>query len=171
MSNFNFTRQILVFIAIWGLLIYIFITKLGATSAKDDGNAELHRLNQALEHLERSKAIDIDLKRLIDEYANDISNVDSKVELLKKINSKFQESGEAAVLSKDAAGSPSFEYEQSRKRVGSNIQELWNFIFAEAQKIEKLMKSEADPQQSLKELTSFVQLAVEQKRYELLSIH
>lgn len=120
--------------------------------------------NQALAHLETTKALDNELKHLLDEYANDISNVDIKFELLQKINTKFLESGGSTLsIPNSQAGSPSLEYEQYRRRVGNNILELWNFIFAEAQKLEKTLKSE-DPQQSLKQLTSFAQLAVEQKR-------
>lgn len=173
MSNFNFTRQILVFIGVWALLIYIFLTKLSTTSGGKESD-EILKLNQALVYLEKSKLLDNDLKQLLDEYANDITNGDTKLELLKRINSKFQESpGETSMFipNSQQLGVPSVEYEQYRKRVGSNILELWNFMFAEAQKIEKNMKSEGESQQSVKQLSNFVQLAREQSRYSSLNCY
>lgn len=156
----SFTRQILIFIAIWALLIYIFLTKLTATSGKESD--EDKRLNRAFSYIETSKSLDRDLRQLLDEYTND--NNDSKLDLLKKINSKFQSSGESSMyLPKSQLGIPSIEYEQGRRRVENNIMELWNFISSETQKIEKFIKTE-DSQQSLKQLSSFVQLATEQKR-------
>lgn len=159
----SFTRQILIFIAIWALLIYIFLTKLNATSGKE--SEEINKLNQALAYLEKSKSLDNELKGLLDEYANDITNGESKLELLKRINSKFlQSSGDNFISNSQQVGVPSLEYELIRRRVGNNILELWNFIYAEAQKIEKSMKNEVDQQQSLKHMSSLVQLAREQKR-------
>lgn len=166
MSNYNFTRQILVFISIWALLIYIFLTKLNTTSGVKE-NDEFQKLNQALQYIEKSKSLDGELRRLLDEYANDISNGDAKLELMKKINSKFQESpGESSmyVANSHSSGTPSPEYEGYRRRVGNNILELWNFISAETAKIEKSMKNELESPQSMKQLSNFVQLAREQKR-------
>lgn len=161
MSNYNFTRQIFAFIVIWALLIFIFIS----STSKKESDSENERLNQALSYLEKTKTLDNELKHLLDDYANDIANPDTKLELLKKINSRFQESGVSQVTSPNSpAGTPSLEYEQYRRRVQNNILELWNFIFAEAQKLEKTLKNDGDTQQGLKQLTSFAQMAVEQKR-------
>ena len=166
MSNFNFTRQILIFIGIWALLIYIFLTKLNATSGAKESE-EIEKLNQALSFLEKSKALDNELKRLLDEYANDLNNGDTKLELLKRINSKFQESGGSIqnFPNSQQLGIPSLEYEQYRRRVGTNILELWNYIRAESQKLEKTVKNEIEPQKSLKQLSNFVELAREHSRF------
>lgn len=167
MSNFNFTRQILVFIAIWALLIYIFLTKLNNTSGQND-SVELQKLNQALSYLDKSKSLDKELKQLLDEYANDINNGDAKLELLKRINSKFQETpGDSTMFlagSSGPVGIPSLEYEQQRRRVETNILELWSYINSEAKRIQKTMKNEVDSPQSTKQLESFIQMAREQKR-------
>lgn len=166
MSNFNFTRQILIFIAIWALLIYIFLTKLNTTSGGKESE-EIRKLNLAISYLEKTKLLDNELKHIVDEYANDITNGDNKLELLKRINSKFQESpGESSMFISNSQqlGVPSGDYEQYRRRVGTNILELWNYIHAEAQKIEKSLKNEIESPQSIKQLTNFVQLAREQKR-------
>lgn len=172
MSNFNFTRQILVFIAIWALLIYIFLTKLNNTSGHKDSE-EVQKLSQALSYLEKSKSLDNELKQLLDEYANDINNGDTKLELLKRINSKFQDTPAGDMFLPENSGSvgvPSLEYEQQRRRVGTNILELWNYINAEAKKIEKTMKNEVDSTQTLKQLGGFIQMAREQKRYLICKI-
>lgn len=163
MSNYNFTRQILVFIAIWALLIYIFLTKLNSPASESD---EIVKLNQALSYLEKSKSIDNELKQLLDEYANDITNGETKLDLLKRINSKFQESPKDSLVTTkiEQAGIPSLDYELFRRRVGVNILELWNHISSEAEKIEKTLKNEVDSQQTLKQLSNFVQMAKEQKR-------
>lgn len=166
MSNFNFTRQIIIFIAIWALLIYLFLTKLNTTSGGKESE-EIRKLNQALSYLEKSKLLDNELKQIVDEYANDITNGENKLELLKRINSKFHESpGDSSMFISNSQqlGVPSAEYEQNRRRVGTNILELWNYINAEAQKIEKSLKSDIESPQSIKQLTNFVQLAREQKR-------
>lgn len=162
----SFTRQILVFVAIWILLIYIFLSKLNSTSGNSEGE-EIQKLNQALSHLEKSKALDNELKQLLDEYANDITNTDNKLELLKRINAKFQEApgdSNAMFLSNTQGGVPSAEYENYRRRVGNNILELWNYLNAEGIKIEKSLKSEVDQSQALKQLSNFLQSAREQKR-------
>lgn len=167
MSNFNFTRQILLFLGLWALLIYIFLTKLNATSGGKESE-EIEKLNQALSFLDKSKALDNELKRLLDESANDLSNGDNKLELLKRINSKFQESpkdNSMFIANSQQLGIPSLEYEQYRRRVGTNILELWNFIFAESQKLEKSVKNEIESQQPLKQLSNFVQLAREHSRF------
>lgn len=163
MSSFNFTRQILAFVGIWAILIYIFITKLNTTGAKD--SEEITKLNQALAHLDRTRSLDNELKQLLDEYANDINNGDTKLELLKRINSKFQESAvDNSAIRSGPVGVPSLEYELQRRRLGTNILELWNYINAEAKKIEKTIKNERDSPQTLKQLEGFVHMAREQKR-------
>lgn len=141
------------------------MTKLSATSGKD--SEEIQKLNEALKFVERSKSLDNELRRILNEYTNDLSNGDLKLELLQRINSKFQESsGDISMFSNtQQLGVPSLEYEQYRRRVGTNILELWNFISSEAQKIEKSVKNEIDSQQSLKQLSNFVQLAREHSRF------
>lgn len=165
----NFGRQILIFIGVWALLIYIFITKLNSTSGSKESE-EMQKLNKALNYLEKTKSLDNELKQLLDEYANDITNGDNKEELLKRINRKFQDTpiGDNSMFTSTAVGSPSLEYEQYRRRVGNNILELWNFLNSEASKIEKTLVNEVEQSQSqsLKQLSNFVQLAKEHKRYK-----
>lgn len=114
----TFGKQILIFIGIWALLIYIFLTKLNSTSGNTEKD-EHEKITQAVKYLEQQRALDNELQQLIDEYANDITNGDNKLELLKRINSKFQESPQADnsmfVSSNQPIGHPSLEYEQYRR--------------------------------------------------------
>lgn len=78
----------------------------------------MQKLDKALSYLENSKSLDSELKQLLDEYANDITNGDNREELLKRINRKFQESpiGDHSMFTSSAVGSlPSLEYEQYRR--------------------------------------------------------
>jgi glycoprotein 6-alpha-L-fucosyltransferase len=161
----SFSRQILIFICIWGLLIYVFLVKLspGSSAAKDSD--ELERLNQALLYLERSKAIDADLRRLLDEYVSDAASADQKTELLKQIGARFQDASSGAGYGTGGSkGVPSLEYEQMRRRVTTNVGELWSFMHSELGKIEKSMKNEFESQQSLKQMKGLVDMAREHKR-------
>ena len=158
----SFSRQILIFICIWGLLIYFFLIKLNPTSRSKETD-EIERLNSALLYLEKSKAIDNELRRLLDEYVNDVASPDQKSELLKRISSKFQDvtSSSTGIVSN---GVPSHEYEQLRRRVTTNVGELWNYMGTELSKIEKSMRNEFEMQQSIKQMKNFMELAREHIR-------
>ncbi|KAG5667801.1 hypothetical protein PVAND_015770 [Polypedilum vanderplanki] len=165
----SFSRQILIFICIWGLLIYFFLVKLNPGSSGSKDSDEIERLNQALVYLEKSKAIDTELKRLLDEYVNNVASPDQKTEILKQIGSKFQDASNSAVYGYGPAntgskGTPSLEYELMRRRVTTNVGELWNYMQAELAKIEKSMKNEFESQQSLKQMKNFIDLAREHKK-------
>ena len=161
----SFSRQILIFICIWGLLIYFFLIKLNPTSRSKETD-EIERLNQALLYLEKSKAIDNELRRLLDEYVNENASPDQKSELLKRISSKFQDvtSSNAGFGGMSSNGVPSHEYEQLRRRVTNNVGELWNYMGAELSKIEKSMRNEFEMQQSIKQMKNFMELAREHIR-------
>jgi glycoprotein 6-alpha-L-fucosyltransferase len=161
----SFSRQILIFICIWGLLIYFFLIKLNPTSRSKETD-EIDRLNQALLYLEKTKAIDNELRRLLDEYVNDNASPDQKSELLKRISSKFQDvtSSNAGFGGMSSNGVPSHEYEQLRRRVTNNVGELWNYMGAELSKIEKSMRNEFEMQQSIKQMKNFMELAREHIR-------
>ena len=156
----SFTRQVLVFIGIWALLIYVFLTKLNNTSTiQSEENLKLENLRT---YLESTRTIDEELRKILDEYINEGPNNESKLEFLKKINQKLQESSGDNNQQLEG-GTPSIEYENYRRRLGSNVAEYWNHVSAGAEKIEKLLKSD-DSQQALKELSSFMQLNTEHKR-------
>jgi glycoprotein 6-alpha-L-fucosyltransferase len=159
----SFSRQILIFICIWGLLAYFFLTKLNTSSTSRESE-EIERLNLALSQLEQSKTIDVELRKLLDEYVNDLATAEQKSELLKRINSKFDDSVINPVTVGGKRGTPSLEYEQLRRRVATNVGELWNHLQAELSKVENIMKNQFDAQQALKVLTNFLDLTKEHKR-------
>jgi glycoprotein 6-alpha-L-fucosyltransferase len=164
-ANMSFSKQILIFICIWGLLIYFFLVKLSPGSGAVKDSDEIERLNQALLYLEKSKAIDADLRRLLDEYVNDVANPEQRKELLREIGSKFQEvTSGGAFASSGTRGVPSLEYELMRRRVTTNVGELWSYMQSELTKIEKSMKNEFESQQSLKQMKNFLEMAKEHKR-------
>lgn len=159
----SFSRQILIFICIWGLLAYFFLTKLN-TSASSRESEEIERLNFALSQIEKSKTIDVELRKLLDEYVNDVATSEQKSELLKRINSKFDDSVINPVTVGGKKGIPSIEHEQLRRRVATNVGELWNYMLTELTKVENSMKTQFDAQQSLKILSNFLELSKEHKR-------
>lgn len=159
----SFSRQILIFICIWGLLAYFFLTKLNTSQSSRESD-EIERLNLALSQLEKSKTIDGELRRLLDEYINDVATAEQKSELLKRINSKFDDSVINPVTVGGKRGIPTSEYELLRRRVATNVGEIWNYMQSELSKVENLMKTQYDAQQSLKLLNNFLELAKEHKR-------
>lgn len=164
----SFSRQILIFICIWGLLIYVFLTKLnGSTSSRELDDES--RLNFAISSLEKSKNIDSELKNLLDEYVNDVASPDKKFEMLRRISAKFDNS----VINQSPTGSskkgvPTLEYEELRRRTTTNIGELFNYMTAELDKVEKAVKNELGGQQALKILKNFNDLAKEHKRLKIV---
>lgn len=163
----SFSRQILIFICIWGLLIYVFLTKLnGSTSSREVDEIDRLNLNLAISHLEKSKNIDKELKTLLDGYVNDVAGSDKKFELLRRISTKFDNSviNQSPIGSAGRRGVPTIEYEELRRRTKTNIGELFNYMQVELDKVERSIKNELDSQQALKILRTFNELAKEQKR-------
>lgn len=157
----SFSRQILIFICIWGLLIYFFLTKLNTTSSSSREVEEI--LFEIEKSIENKKSIDLELRKLLNEY--DISSVEQKSELLKRINAKFEDTSDIVNLGgRRRATIPSLEYEEIRRRVTNNIEEFALHLQAELAKTENLIKTQFDPQQSLKILSNFLGLAKEHKR-------
>jgi hypothetical protein len=81
---------------------------------------------------------------------------DQKQALLKKLGTKFQNPLHASSYK----GEPNLEYEQYRRRINDNIQEFWNYISAET---EKMQKTNPNPD-SQKQLSNFLAFANENKR-------
>lgn len=60
-------RALIVFVFLWGLLVFVFASKLNSPAATDSGNTITTRLNQAFNYLEQSKQKNYELKELISE--------------------------------------------------------------------------------------------------------
>lgn len=162
----SYNRHIIAFLLIWALLIFIFITKLSGSSGGIRQDENIEKLNRALSYLESSNQLDNELRQLLDEFSNDVVNSDNKVDLIKKIRAKL--SDDAGFQNSRSSNKkliiPSIEHEQYRRRIGSNIAELWNFISTETQQLQKSLSNNNDAQQALKQLSNFVDLAREHKR-------
>lgn len=164
----SFSRHIIIFLLIWALLIYIFISKLNVTGGGGAGHQDEHieKLNRALAYLESSNQLDNELRQLLDEFSNDIVNSDNKLDLIARIRAKLGDESSAAERrnANKKLIVPSLEYEQYRRRITTNVGELWNLIAAETQQLQKSLSANGDAQQTLKQLSSFVELAKEHKR-------
>lgn len=62
----GWVRVLIVFVFLWGLLLFLFASKLNSPAA-DSGNTITIRLNQAFNYLEQSKQKNFELKELISE--------------------------------------------------------------------------------------------------------
>lgn len=60
-------RVLIIFVLLWGFLVFIFASKLNAPNLSDT-DYTMKRLNQAIAFLEQSKKKNAELKALIDEY-------------------------------------------------------------------------------------------------------
>ncbi|XP_055612862.1 alpha-(1,6)-fucosyltransferase [Uranotaenia lowii] len=122
-------RVLIAFISVWVILVLIFYSKLNAGAGTDTEEA-IRRLNQALSYLEKSKQVDQDLRGLINDYLSD-NSYNRKQKFVDELGNKLQLQGAGAGRFK---GVPSLEYEQLRRRIYSNTQELWNYLHTEVEK-------------------------------------
>lgn len=60
-------RVLIIFVLLWGFLVFIFASKLNTPNVSDS-DYTMKRLNQAITYLEQSKKKNAELKALIDEY-------------------------------------------------------------------------------------------------------
>lgn len=66
MSLNPWIRALIVFVAMWGMLLFVFASKLNANPSSDT-NSIVKRLNQAIEFLEESKHKNDELRQLVDD--------------------------------------------------------------------------------------------------------
>lgn len=60
-------RVLIIFVLLWGFLVFIFASKLSAPNVSDS-DYTMKRLNQAIAFMDQSKKRNAELKALIDEY-------------------------------------------------------------------------------------------------------
>lgn len=160
----TWVRVLIAFISVWVILVLIFYSKLNTGGANDTEDA-FRRLNQALSYLEKSKQVDQELRTLIDEYISDTS-YNRKQKFVDELGNKLQIQGAGAGHFK---GVPSLEYEQLRRRVYSNTQELWNFLNSEVIKAAKIGRKNSP--EIAPPLDALLSLASEHKRSLLNDIN
>ncbi|XP_031629119.1 alpha-(1,6)-fucosyltransferase [Contarinia nasturtii] len=144
-------RALVIFVLLWGLLVLIFASKLSGPNASSLSNEDYtnHRLNQAIEFLEESKRRNSELKQLIDEFLSDKSlPEEQRQRLISDIEAKLDEkpsksfgnslrrfSGNELIVSNGMT--PISEYEELRRRVRSNVLEMYNYVGTELTKLFK----------------------------------
>lgn len=153
----TWVRVLIAFISVWVILVLVFYSKLNTGNASDSDDA-IRRLNQALTYLEKSKQVDQELRGLIDEYLSDQS-YNRKQKFVDELGNKLQIQGAGAGRFK---GVPSLEYEQLRRRVYSNAQELWNLLHSETAKLAKTARQKTP--EVYPQAENFLALAAEHKR-------
>ncbi|XP_058450706.1 alpha-(1,6)-fucosyltransferase [Malaya genurostris] len=159
----NWVRVLAGFIAVWVILVVIFYSKLNTSSGGDNDNTE-RRLNQALAYLEKSKQVDQELRNLIDEYLSDTS-YNRKQKFIDELGNKLQIQGAGAGRFKGV----SLEYENMRRRVASNTEELWNYLHSEVVKVAKIARRNSP--EVAAPLENFLSLAREHKNSLLNDIN
>lgn len=160
----TWVRVLIAFISVWVILVLVFYSKLNTGGASESEDA-IRRLNQALTYLEKSKQVDQELRGLIDEYLSDQS-YNRKQKFIDELGNKLQIQGGGAGRFK---GVPSLEYEQLRRRVFSNTQELWNILHSETAKLAKT--AQRNTPEIYGPAENFLALAAEHKRSLLNDIN
>ncbi|KAG4070622.1 hypothetical protein HA402_013542 [Bradysia odoriphaga] len=150
-------RVLIIFVLLWGFLVFIFASKLSAPNVSDS-DYTMKRLNQAIAFMDQSKKRNAELKALIDEYLSDKSNrPEQKWKLIDDIESKLIPSD---ALRKQI-NEPSVEYEKLRRRIQTNTQEMWNYVNSEMIKLKKSVNP-GDPKLT-KQIDTMIDMAAEQK--------
>lgn len=135
--NSSWSRILLLFIAIWGICIFIFVFKSSGVSESDSVLEQ--RLTAALDYVQRVDELNADLRNLVDDYISDPGSAKDKLKkFADSVNTKLDLGSRAEVERKD---SPSLEYEQLRRRVQTNIGEFWNYVQAESKALRESSKN------------------------------
>lgn len=139
-------RGLIAFCFIWGVLVFIFASKLNMPQPSDSAHNAIQRLNQAIAYLEQSKQKNAELRDLINELLSDKSlRPEHRQKLITDIQTQLAEQPPASGSlhfngrGSDSTGNnePSLEYEQLRRRISSNTQEMWRYVQHEMQQLRK----------------------------------
>jgi len=149
----TWTKILLVFIALWGISVFVFILKSSGTGGEVDSAME-QRLTAALDYIQRVDDLNADLRNLVDDYISDSSSSKDKLKkFAEQVNTKLELGSRSEIDRKD---SPHAEYEQLRRRVKTNIHEFWSYVQAEAKTLhqggknyEEFMELAREHEQSL----------------------
>lgn len=94
-------------------------------------------------------------------YSDKSYRPEHRKKLIEDIERKLQQPSD--LIGRTSIEEPTLEYEQLRRRIRSNTEELWNFINSEVTKVKKSLKS-IDQPQITKQLDGMLGLAAEHKR-------
>ncbi|XP_075155715.1 alpha-(1,6)-fucosyltransferase 8 [Haematobia irritans] len=141
-SSNTWVRALIIFCLAWAILVYIFVTKLNTPNTEEPDSTS-KRINQALQLLEESRQRNQELQDIIDTILKD--NVDNQAaqKLIKKLENSFHNQmgldlkPQSPMPYGNPSNEPILEYELLRRRIQTNIAELWNFFSNELGKIKK----------------------------------
>uniref|UniRef100_A0A1I8M9H5 Alpha-(1,6)-fucosyltransferase n=1 Tax=Musca domestica TaxID=7370 RepID=A0A1I8M9H5_MUSDO len=164
-SSNTWVRALIIFCLAWAFLVYIFVTKLNPPSTEEPDNTS-KRINQALQLLEASRQRNQELQEMIDTLLND-DRVDkqSAQRLIQKLEYNInnplgiESKQDAPVPFGSPSNEPTLEYELLRRRIQTNIAEIWNFFSNELGKIRK----QVDPNMK-EDINSVLIMGAEHKR-------
>ncbi|XP_005179639.2 alpha-(1,6)-fucosyltransferase [Musca domestica] len=164
-SSNTWVRALIIFCLAWAFLVYIFVTKLNPPSTEEPDNTS-KRINQALQLLEASRQRNQELQEMIDTLLND-DRVDkqSAQRLIQKLEYNIknplgiESKQDSPVPFGSPSNEPTLEYELLRRRIQTNIAEIWNFFSNELGKIRK----QVDPNMK-EDINSVLIMGAEHKR-------
>ncbi|XP_037935863.1 alpha-(1,6)-fucosyltransferase [Teleopsis dalmanni] len=141
-------RAIIILMLVWAFLVYAFVSKLNAQPTFEP-DVTAKRINEALQLLEHSKQRNEELRQMIDELLSDQVDKQSAQKLMERLEYNIQNSingfGDTDGILKtkdsltfnDISHEPSLEYELTRRRLQTNIGEIWSYFSNELGKIRK----------------------------------
>lgn len=164
LGSSSWVRALMIFVVAWGFLVYIFVSKLSTQpSTIVDQDNTVKRMNQALQMLEHSKQRNDELRQMISDFMSDQVDKQTAQKLMDNLESKLQRVADGVGNQNTVhTMEPSLEYEQLRRRVRSNTQELWNYFSDSLGKIRKKVLN--DMPDLADEIQNILQMGAENKR-------
>lgn len=165
-KKIRFVRNILLISAAWTLVVYVFLTKNKFFSnSKELEDFELNeaiaQLNETLKSLDESKKLNKELETMIRNFVSNTSDMTSQNQLLLSMIHEKIEILSRALEHEDLEVEPDLEYEQLRRRVMKNVQELTNYV-----EYEITRNVRGNVTNELRDrVNKFLGLALEHKRY------
>lgn len=143
----TWARCTIAFLIVWALLVFIFATRLNAPGGADSPSVAhaMQRIDIAIAHLEHQRQANDHLRTVIDQLVNNKAMpaeqrqkllADLELQQVQMAQHQFGsglEAGQSGVTG--GTGEPTLEYEQLRRRVYSNTQEMWRFVQHEVQQL------------------------------------
>uniref|UniRef100_A0A1I8NTE8 Alpha-(1,6)-fucosyltransferase n=1 Tax=Stomoxys calcitrans TaxID=35570 RepID=A0A1I8NTE8_STOCA len=141
-SSNTWVRALIIFCLAWAVLVYIFVAKLNPANT-DESDSISNRINQALQLLEASRQRNQELQETIDTILKDNVDYQSAQKLIQKLEYNLhnqlgvEAKAEFPIVYGNPSNEPTLEYELLRRRIQTNIGELWNFFSNELGKVKK----------------------------------
>lgn len=167
MSGISLSKAIICLLAVWLLVIFLMTGPLSHSGESDEALAK--RLTRASTQLNLLKKQNDELRSLLSNLKFD--NLDSSTnnnEVIEALQNKLKKATDLLSKSENTADAqtkiePSKEFELTRRRVMTGVQEIWYFMGAE---LHKLKQNSADPS-VIKTLARLLEDGADRKRFIL----